>query len=669
MIPFRFIPKSIWKSDDNTLFFMVGYGGGNAYLFDVNRGFARIQTDFLANFTFAGLLSDTDSDQLPEIWAHNRSVVTVFEWNGSTFEKKTEFPNGSSFESDVFPNEFQVPNFVESTNSLGFLDITYGDYDGDLFHIHTQGNDQWSIKQIYAGHFFGAGNVLKSIQTSTGNTVLLSVRHTFPGLDANRSKQPEIAILEFYEWQQDSWKFSNSLHFSDVDFLTFDVESESVDTVFVTASPSVYRIQLIQGDTKQLRVEPILTKEVLQFTGIQQGHVFNRTYLDNELEIIRLSGEETIIFERTPRLFSLNLPDWEHHALLTFVPNSSTFWNVFKQDSLIGNIATIAGLPVLYRMPYLDSETAKVELKTTGGTSVFLTSQRPDAATPAKVLASGNDSFTIFLTEKPYESNTIPANELAVDWLSALPLNDTEWFFRLKKLPNRTSIQIPPTLFTSLTQSGLPIYVTESMLSLNSSSLVWLTNLTIQSEQEIEIEVNSTSVLSEDALTFSLTEFPEILLTTTTFLPSDNGLTSTWNLRVNGMNLVNFGKQLTLQATLTSDFRNTFSFKLGGNRISTAARATQEDGFGIDDAIVFPSPWVISRNPEVHFSKVPDNSRILILNASGEPVIELKSSGFTGVVTWNGKDFSGKKIASGIYFYQIIHDTQRSKLKKMAVVR
>jgi len=59
---------------------------------------------------------------------------------------------------------------------------------------------------------------------------------------------------------------------------------------------------------------------------------------------------------------------------------------------------------------------------------------------------------------------------------------------------------------------------------------------------------------------------------------------------------------------------------------------------------------------------------VKIYDISGELVLEDKNSGSTEV-TWNGKNESGKYVASGVYFMIVMNEAKKKAVIKIAVLR
>lgn len=84
---------------------------------------------------------------------------------------------------------------------------------------------------------------------------------------------------------------------------------------------------------------------------------------------------------------------------------------------------------------------------------------------------------------------------------------------------------------------------------------------------------------------------------------------------------------------------------------------------------VYPNPFKPSLgHTSVLFMNLPELDSIKIFTLTGELVTEIEEQ--TGIrAEWNGKNDSGKEVASGVYFYLVASEKGEKKTGKIAVVK
>ena len=116
-------------------------------------------------------------------------------------------------------------------------------------------------------------------------------------------------------------------------------------------------------------------------------------------------------------------------------------------------------------------------------------------------------------------------------------------------------------------------------------------------------------------------------------------------------------------------------FKMAVNYEDDYFTSADENILPILKLNAWPNPFISSsnqRNSALTISyNIPQNqnAEIAIYNVRGEKINEFRNlRGSEGEVTWNGSDLSGKKVPSGIYFYQL-NSARNSLSKKMILMR
>lgn len=86
-----------------------------------------------------------------------------------------------------------------------------------------------------------------------------------------------------------------------------------------------------------------------------------------------------------------------------------------------------------------------------------------------------------------------------------------------------------------------------------------------------------------------------------------------------------------------------------------------------DNVYAYPNPVVPGYDGLITIVGLSLNADVKILSASGQLVAEGRSNG--GTFTWNGRDRSGKRVASGVYMVAIAtSDGKKGTVCKIAVV-
>jgi hypothetical protein len=92
--------------------------------------------------------------------------------------------------------------------------------------------------------------------------------------------------------------------------------------------------------------------------------------------------------------------------------------------------------------------------------------------------------------------------------------------------------------------------------------------------------------------------------------------------------------------------------------ISFRGTATEASETG-NQLIIYPNPVPPHFSGVIGIKGVPENSIIKITELNGRLVYQTRSSG--GQATWNGRDYKGSAIASGVYLILIIDDQKQEK--------
>lgn len=87
-----------------------------------------------------------------------------------------------------------------------------------------------------------------------------------------------------------------------------------------------------------------------------------------------------------------------------------------------------------------------------------------------------------------------------------------------------------------------------------------------------------------------------------------------------------------------------------------------------DDVFAFPNPVPSGYNGLITVRGLSMNADVKILTISGKLVAQGRSNG--GTFTWNGRDLSGNRVASGVYMIATAtNDGKKGVVAKVAIVR
>lgn len=96
-------------------------------------------------------------------------------------------------------------------------------------------------------------------------------------------------------------------------------------------------------------------------------------------------------------------------------------------------------------------------------------------------------------------------------------------------------------------------------------------------------------------------------------------------------------------------------------------------GAGLSDGVVFPQPWEAGDSGGAYgaqtltFANYPAGTKVRLMSLTGEQIWE-GVAGANGVLTWDGRNKSGRSVASGTY-YAIIEAGGSRKVRRVVVIR
>ncbi len=96
-------------------------------------------------------------------------------------------------------------------------------------------------------------------------------------------------------------------------------------------------------------------------------------------------------------------------------------------------------------------------------------------------------------------------------------------------------------------------------------------------------------------------------------------------------------------------------------------------GASVADGVVFPQPWEVGASNGAYgsqaltFANYPAGTTVRLLSLTGEQLWE-GTAGANGILTWDGRNKSGRSVASGTY-YAVIEGGGARKVRRVVVVR
>jgi hypothetical protein len=83
----------------------------------------------------------------------------------------------------------------------------------------------------------------------------------------------------------------------------------------------------------------------------------------------------------------------------------------------------------------------------------------------------------------------------------------------------------------------------------------------------------------------------------------------------------------------------------------------------------YPVPWVAKQSgPNIVFTDLPGSGTIKIFTVAGEEVVSLPIPAGSNLIQWPVTNSSGRKVASGVYFY-LVDGGGNEKKGKLIVIR
>ena len=110
------------------------------------------------------------------------------------------------------------------------------------------------------------------------------------------------------------------------------------------------------------------------------------------------------------------------------------------------------------------------------------------------------------------------------------------------------------------------------------------------------------------------------------------------------------------------------STDLGISVLKTPFTQFHEPDRGKYDLSFSHNPFLVPKNEQVAISNFPIGSTVKVMDLSGRLVYEYKNNSFSEYL-WDGKDFNGNYLSSGIYIVTSSHFENKNGIGKIAIIR
>ena len=82
--------------------------------------------------------------------------------------------------------------------------------------------------------------------------------------------------------------------------------------------------------------------------------------------------------------------------------------------------------------------------------------------------------------------------------------------------------------------------------------------------------------------------------------------------------------------------------------------------------MVYPNPVYEDYNGEIVIAGLKNDTNVKISDIAGNIVYETYSNG--GTATWNGKNFDGKKVKTGVYLFLCVDEIDKSGVTEKVLI-
>jgi len=678
--PFRAIPRSYGDADgDGKPELFLGYGQ-KSYLLEStesNSWSAEIVWSDTGTF-WASRISDLDNDGKSELLGKDGQDFVLYEsTEDNAYSKIFTFNNLSQGNNQLGPPRTEVADL----DNDGYLEIYFGDYDGDIVAYENTGNNTFIFLGSIPLELEDATNFF--ITSNQSRRTLIAGSHTSTNMDYEHEFAAQYwsysAIRMNTDNSYDIFQEIPVYGFADLrDFeagCNWAVLNEDGEAYFFLApSPDLYVFKT-DGDSllPVWHYSDVNTNTVLVYDF--DGNGKSEFFFNRGDEIIAYT--ESLLEKPLPPTHVQAFPSDQTSIYLTWdgVPQSEKY--IIYRGSESNNLAVYDSTytETFFRDEgVLEGQTYYYSVRTVSSSFEQIysnfsekVSAVPNAPPRVDTLLVKNErqvevyfnekmdinhmptvNFSLLDEENPTTSAIPFFNGQAVLLSFFSPFQDGGIYeLRMNAIrdTNRTQLYAPDSIQTfiynaeSLNKPYIREWIYEGNRRLILKFNMPMNPETVLNFDNYDIEPSG-SVISVEPMGTSMMDF-SVSLSDDTY-PPGSGITT--YLILNGLH--------NARGELFED----------GNRI--ALIQAEEN---IDNIIVYPQP--LTREKDwLMFANLGVGTEIRIFDLNGHYITFLKEQDQNGGIKWDLKDKNGQKVNSGIYLYQAIFDNQK-KMGKFTIIR
>ena len=679
------IPKDISDSDGDSLLELLCSVNDSMYILEqTSSGVypSQVQWTDHGNGFYPARFADADGDSIQELIV--KDLVDYFIWQKS----------GNSFIADATLADAS-PGYTGSVAPLALVkdfdgdlepEIAFGDYDGDLLVYEHQAGGAWSLVFMDTTEMVRSGSYLASGDfDGNGKPDLFVAVHADFLRNEDFEYDPAFWLLRIFEAAgNNSWSEKWRDYLYDVDTESFNavssgnLDQEPAEEIVFSTFPRTYILDH-NGTDFEFRW--------FHYGGIARSHVIG-DFNSNGVNEFALGLEDSAAFFELdfnypgpqPALSLTGLVDGADSVTLSWQPSpNATEYIIFRGDFVPGG-TTVSALDstsslqfgengLVSGQPYLYAVLSKNQL---------LTPAWADEFSNAIVLIPGN----------PFSIDTMIApgsRELRItfsDPVSDSP--DNQKFFTLNGNSNPSGmIRSGSNLVLEFENEFLigqnSLDVTGDLRDENGKAIQdsdrlnffdYYPDTTEYMILETWQEVNSKQAILRFSLPVGMSALEKNNYHihpngTAVEVVADGNDTNAVRITIEGAGFGALGNPLSVIVTGVLATDGTPIHEKEGNVATFTSFKSDLSG-----VFVYPNPVRYQSMVDgLRFANLTQQCRIMIMNASGRLIRELKESDGDGGLTWDMTDQGGNRIKPGVYIFKVwSNDTDAEFIGKFSVV-